>query len=96
MKVLKNIEQIMLLIFTVFVSLIILTALFFNIQKFQKPDIAKYAQIRIEEPAGIEQIAQSYAQPELKDRFIEETTKINSLRAQDYVANCTLIIPIFE
>ncbi len=96
MKVLKRIEKIMLMIFTVFVSFIILIALFLNIQKFQKPDIAKYAQIRIEEPAGIEQIAQSYAEPELKDRFIEETTKLNSLGAKDYVANCTLIIPIFE
>ncbi|MGM0365356.1 MAG: hypothetical protein ACQEP5_02340 [Actinomycetota bacterium] len=96
MKVLKIFEKILFVIFTVFVSITIISALYLNRQKFGAIDIARYEQIRVEEPARIEQIALNYTDPSLKDRFVRETEKINSLSSNDYISNRTLIIPVFE
>ncbi len=96
MKVLKIFEKTLFIILAVFVSITIATAFYLNKQKFVGPTIAKYTQIKVEEPAGIEQLASTYADPSFKERFIEETSKINALNSTDYISNRTLIIPVFE
>jgi len=96
LKIFKIIEKTLFVIFAIFVSMTIVFALYLNKQKFEGINVVKYTRIRVEEPAKIDQIALSYAQPALKDRFISETKKLNSLNSTDYISNQTLIIPVFE
>ncbi len=96
LSILKIFEKIIFIIFAIIVSLTTIAAFYLNRPKFEKTAIARYTQIKVEEPAEIEQIAQNYSDPVLKDRFIKETEKINSLKSTNYISNQVIIIPVFD
>ncbi|MDZ7838079.1 MAG: hypothetical protein U5N58_09065 [Actinomycetota bacterium] len=75
---------------------ITLLAVYFNIGKIKGADVAKYTQIRVDSPARVEEIAAIYSDPNIKDKFIDETMRLNTISPSGYINGQTIIIPVFE
>jgi hypothetical protein len=93
-----KLKKIFLFALVIFVSLLVVFAVYSNKSKFYRSNIIKYSQITIDEKIKISDIIDEYSDQDNKDVFITELKKINNLKSinNESVYGKTLIVPVIK
>lgn len=92
-----RVKKILFYILLIIVTLLVLTAFYFNRYKFSSINIIRYEKVNLEEETSITEIAGKYSDNKSKEKFVSEIKRINNISSPGYIpGNSTIIIPIIE
>ena len=91
-----RIRKISLTLLITIVSVLVLTAIVSNLNRFKSSDTVKYQSIVISEYQSFDDIALDYSDYKSKDKFISEVKKINNIENIENITDKTLMIPIIS
>ena len=92
----EKIEKFFIIILTLFVSILVIYALYSNRSRFYGTEIVRYSQITIDEKTDIDKIISSYSGDNSKEKIISEIKKVNNLTDlnNESIYGKTIYIPV--
>jgi len=91
-----KIKNIFLNVLIIIVSILVVIAIYSNLDKFSSPSIERYTQINVRNKSDINEVMEKYSDPENKEMFLAEIKKINNVKSLDCIDKKTIIIPIIK
>lgn len=90
----KATKNVLHLILMIIVFILVIIAIYANIDKFLSKETIKYIQINVENDINFNDIMTQYAAYENKEDFISEVKRINKLDNIEDINKSSLMIPI--
>ena len=92
----EKIEKFFIIILALFVSILVIYALYSNRSRFYGTEIVRYSQITIDEKTDIDKIISSYTGDNSKEKIISEIKKVNNLPDlnNESIYRKTIYIPV--
>ncbi len=91
-----KIKNIFLNALVIIVSVLVIIAIYSNINKFTRPSIERYTQINIRSKSDINEVMEKYSNPGNKEMFLAEIKKVNNIKSLEHIGKKTIIIPIIK
>ena len=91
-----KIKNIFLNVLVIIVSVLVIIAIYSNINKFTGPSIERYTQINVKSKSDINEVMEKYSNPENKEMFLAEIKKVNNIESLDHIGKKIIIIPIIR
>lgn len=92
----KTAINIVYIITMIVVFILVITAIYTNLDKFLPWHIEKYTQINVENGINIDEIISKYSTIKDKAAFIAEVKRVNKLESLENLNKKSIIIPVIE